>query len=144
MERLARIQETYEDGTALVRAVCMDCRSCGGCGSTQKQALFRVKNPIDAHLGELVTVTEASGLAQIGAAVLYLMPLILFLAGYYAGNALWNAGAVTGSLAFAAYIICAAIWNRTAGKKQKTVYTITGYPSADVLESQIKGDNDLD
>lgn len=149
MEKLARIRETYDDGTALVSAVresaCSgDCHKCAGCGAVQQTVLLRAENPIGARPGELVTVTADSGPVLAGAAVLYLMPLALFFVGYFAGDALWNLGAVIGCLAFVLGIAGVVLYDRLVSKKQNTVYTITGYPSEKVLESQIKGDNDLD
>lgn len=149
MEQLARVRETHDDGMALVSVVresaCSgDCHKCSGCGAVQQTVLLRAENPIGAHPGELVTVTADSGPVLAGAAILYLLPLVLFFAGYFAGAVLWRLGAVTGCLAFMLGIVCVVAYDRLVAKKQNTVYTITGYPSGKVLESQIKGDNDLD
>ncbi len=149
MEKLVRVRKTYDDGTALVSALresaCSgDCHKCAGCGAVQQTLLFRAENPIGARPGELVTVTADSGPVLAGAAVLYLMPLVLFFVGYFAGAAFWNLGAAIGCLAFALGIAGVVLYDRLVARKKNTVYTITGYPSANVLESQIKGDNDLD
>ena len=149
MEKLVRVRETYDDGMALVSAVrqsaCSgDCHKCTGCGAVQQTVLIRAANPIGARPGELVTVTANTGPVLAGAAVLYLLPLVLFFAGYFAGAALWSTGALTGCLAFILGIVCVVAYDRLVAKKQNTVYTMTGYPSKNVLESQIKGDNDLD
>ena len=149
MEQLVRVKQIYDDGTALVsrarQSACSgDCHKCSGCGAVTQPVLLRAVNPIGAKPGELVTISSESGPVLAGAAVLYLMPLGLFFAGYLAGALLWQQGALTGCAAFAAGIAGAVLYDRLVARKQKTVYTITGYPSQSVLESQIKGDNDLD
>ena len=84
MEQLARIKEVYEDGTALLgvarKSACSgDCYQCSGCGAVQETVLIRANNAIHAHLGELVVITARSAPVLVGAAVMYLMPLVLFL-----------------------------------------------------------------
>ncbi len=147
MEKLARVRVTYEDGTALVTAVqksaCSgECYTCAGCGGVRQAMLLRAANPIGASPGELVTLTADPG-PVLGAVWMYLMPPVMFFAGYFAGD-IWNVGKATGFLAWMLGIAAIVAYHRFAPKKKRLGYTITGYPSADVLESQIKGDNDLD
>ena len=90
MEQLVRVKETCEDGTARVirvrESACSgDCHKCSGCGAVRQTMLLRAVNAIGAKPGELVTVSSRSGPVLAGAAVLYLMPLALFFAGYLAG-----------------------------------------------------------
>lgn len=145
MEQQVRVRQVFADGTAQVMRVresaCSgDCHKCSGCGAQRQTVLFTAVNAIGAKPGELVTVTSKSGPVLAAAAVLYLMPVVLFFLGYLAGHLLWSRGAPAGCLAFGAGIALAAVYDRRVVKKQKTVYTITGYPS----ESRIKGDSDLD
>lgn len=145
MEQQVRVRQVFADGTAQVMRVresaCSgDCHKCSGCGAQQQTVLFTAVNAIGAKPGELVTVTSQSGPVLAAAAVLYLAPVALFFLGYLAGHLLWSQGALVGCMAFAAGIALAAVYDRKVAKKQKTVYTITGYP----LGSRIKGDNDLD
>ena len=102
--------------------------------------LFRAVNAIGAAPGDLVTVTSESGPVLMGAAVLYMVPLVLFFVGYLAGAA-FGAGAAVGCLAFVLGIVLAAVYDRQVAAKKETVYTITGYSSGN---SHTKGDNDLD
>ena len=44
--------------------------------------VFTARNPIGARPGDMVTVESATGPVLKAAAVLYLMPLVLFIAGY--------------------------------------------------------------
>ena len=61
------------------------------------------------------------------AVVLYILPLLLFFAGYFAGAALWSMGALVGCLAFAAGIAGVVAYDRLVAAKSKPVYTIIGY-----------------
>lgn len=148
MKQLLRVQKICDDGTALLsggyRSGCPGlCGQCAGCGGAKQTVLLRAVNAIGAKPGELVTVSAAPGSVP-EAAALWLMPPGLFFAGYLAGTLLWQQGTLTGTAALAAGIAGAVLRNRRMAGKRKTVYTITGYPSQKMLESQIKGDNDLD
>ena len=149
MEQLARIKEIYDDGTALV--ICVrenacpeDCHKCSGCGAVQQTMLLRAINAIGAKPGELVTVESNSKPVLVGAAVLYLLPLVLFFGGYLAGELLWGNGALTGCAAFVLSIVLAIFYDRRVVKKQDHVYTITGYPGGKFAGSHTKGDNYFD
>ena len=149
MEQLVRIKEVRGNGTAVVMRVresaCSgDCHKCSGCGAVQQTMLLEAVNAIGARPGELVTIQSETGPVLTGAVVLYMMPLVLFFLGYFVGDTLWKMGALAGCLAFAGGIALVVLYDRLVAKKQKTVYTITGYPTASALGSQIKGDNHLD
>ena len=88
--------------------------------------LLTANNPIGAKPGDVVTVEAKTGPVLAAAAMLYVLPLILFFAGCIAGTC-WNAPVLTGCIAFALGILAAVLYDRLVAKKQKTVYTITGY-----------------
>ena len=149
MEQIVRVHRLREDGRAdiiLVResACSGDCHKCSGCGAVRQTMLLRAVNTIGAKPGELVTLSSRSGPVLAGAAVLYLMPLALFFAGYLAGAVLWEMGALTGCVAFVLGIVLAVVYDRLVAKKQNQVYTITGYAGEDTLGSHTKGDNEFD
>ncbi len=121
-----------------------DCHKCSGCGAAQQTIVLRAVNEIRAKPGELVTVTSKTGPVLAGAAVLYLLPLVLFFAGYLAGIMLWEKGALTGCVAFLLGIALAVLYDRLVAKKQNQVYTITGYAGVKTPESYTKGDNNCD
>ena len=62
--------------------------------------LFRAVNAIDAKPGQLVTVTAESAPVLRAAAVLYLLPVLLFVLGYLLGAARWDSGAICGGVGF--------------------------------------------
>ena len=77
------------------------------------------------------------------AAVLYMMPLVLFFLGYGLGAALAISGGIMGGLGFVLGIALVVVYDRRFAKQVKTVYTITGYAGDSLLESKKKGDNQL-
>ena len=145
MEQLVRVKEVYDDGTALVihvrESACSgDCHKCSGCGAAKETILLKAQNPIGAGRGDLVTLESATGPVLKAAAVLYMIPMLLFFAGYFAGDAIWDRGALCGCAAFVAGIILAVIYDRKIGKADKTGYTITGFVERSFLNSDKKGE----
>ena len=132
MEQLVRVRETFEDGTALVMHVresaCSgDCHKCSGCGAAKETILLKAKNPIGARRGDLVKLESATGPVLKAAAVMYMLPMLLFFVGYFLGDSLWQLGALVGCLFFAVSIALAVLYDRKIGKTEKNGYTITGF-----------------
>lgn len=132
MEQTVRVRKISPDGTAQVvytrESACSgDCHKCGGCGAAAETMLLTADNSIGARPGELVTIASKSGPVLAAAAVLYLMPIALFFLGYLLGGMVWGRGSLVGCLAFALGIGAAVAYDRLVVRKQKTVYTITGY-----------------
>lgn len=131
MEQLVRVKKVHEDGTATVmhirESACSgDCHKCSGCGAAKEAIIFEAKNPIGAKAGELVKVESESGPVLKAAAVMYLIPMILFFAGYALGS-IWNLGALIGCLSFVASIFLAVVYDRKVVRKKETIYTITKF-----------------
>ena len=148
MEQLVRVKRTYDNGTAQVlrirESACSgDCHKCSGCGAAQEAIVLEAENPIGAAVGDFVTVCAATGPVLKGAAVLYMMPLVLFFLGYILGMMAWGKGGLAGCLAFVLGIALAVVYDRKVAAKNKTVYTITGF-AGKTLESKKKGNYDLD
>ena len=132
MKQLVRVRKVHEDGTATVihirESACSgDCHKCSGCGAAKEAILLEAKNPIGAKAGDLVTVESETGPVLKAAAVMYMLPIVLFFAGYAVGAALWNRGALVGCLSFVASIGLAVLYDRKVVKKQNNGYTITGF-----------------
>ena len=148
MEQLVRVLKCNDDGTAQVihirQSACSgDCHKCSGCGAVSQTMVLTANNPIGAKAGQVVTVHASSGPVLAAAAVLYMLPLMLFFIGYLTFHLVWNLGALGGCLAFVLGIGIAAVYDQKVARKQKTVYTITGFGHM-VPDSPEKGDNDLD
>lgn len=148
MEQLVRVKEAHTDGTATVliirESACSgDCHKCSGCGAAKEAILLTAENPIGAQRGDLVKVESETAPVLKAAAVLYMLPLVLFFVGYAVAAALNISGGIGGGLAFAISIAIIVIYDRRMQKKDKTIYTITGLAGDSLLRSQNKGDHDL-
>ncbi len=88
MTQIATVEEILGDGLARIsvprKTACgHDCEECAGCGMTGAAIYATAKNPVDAKPGEKVVV-ESSTQKLLGVvALVYLLPVILFLAGYF-------------------------------------------------------------
>ena len=139
MTQRVKVLSVERDGTARVmhirQSACSgDCHQCSGCGAAQETMVLTVRNAIGAGAGDLVLISSESGPVLKAAAVMYLLPLVLFFLGYLVGFLLWQHGAALGCTAFAAGIAVSILYDRKVVKKQKTVYTITGYAPAGVQD----------
>ena len=77
---------------------CEKCEDSGSCGITAQQpALQRLRNTVDARVGDVVVIGIASGAVLKAAVLTYLLPLILALgasaSGLYLGG---DGGALAG------------------------------------------------
>ena len=135
MEQKVRVRKLLDDSTAQVMVIresaCSgDCHKCSGCGAAKETILFEAKNPIGARTGDVVTVTSETGPVLKAAAVLYMLPLVLFFSGYALGVALGISGSLMGGVAFALSVGLVVIYDRRMAKKDNTIYTITGFAGA--------------
>lgn len=130
MEQIVKVCHVMEDGTAQVvkmrESACSgDCHKCAGCGAAREMLVLNAKNPIGAKPGDKVVLRSDSAPVLQAAAILYILPLILFLAGYLLGEAFWGKGMVLGLCALALSLIPVRWANRYLTKKM--VYTITAF-----------------
>ena len=132
MEQIVRVHRLRDDGRAdiiLVResACSGDCHKCSGCGAQKETMIVTAENPIRADVGDLVVLTSDTASVMKAVVAVYLIPLLLFFAGYALGAALhWN-GVLAGGLGFVLGVVLAVRFDRRTAKKNDTVYTITGY-----------------
>jgi sigma-E factor negative regulatory protein RseC len=147
MEQIVRVKETHNDGTATVflqrESACSgDCHKCSGCGAAKEVMIVLAQNPIGAGRGDLVVLETKTGPVMKAVGMFYVLPLVLFFAGYALGN-LWNLGALVGSLGFVLAIAACVLYDRKIAKKEE-VHTITGYAGDYLLKSVKKGDHEND
>ncbi len=131
MEQRVKVRCCNPDGTAQVfhirQSACSgDCHKCSGCGAVQETVLLTAQNPIGAKPGDVVTIETKTGPVLAAAAMLYVLPLVLFFAGCLLGS-LWGLALYIGGAGFALGILLAVVYDRCVAKKKQTVYTITGY-----------------
>lgn len=77
-----------------------DCHKCAGCGAVTQTLCLTARNPIGAQPGDRVWIESGSGPVLGAAALVYLLPLLCFLGGYFAASALgpWAYGVGGGAL----------------------------------------------
>ena len=132
MEQTVKVHRLRGEGRAdviLVResACSGDCHKCSGCGAQKETMIVTAENPIRADVGDLVVLTSDTASVMKAVVAVYLIPLLLFFAGYALGAALhWN-GVLAGGLGFVLGVVLAVRFDRRTAKKNDTVYTITGY-----------------
>ena len=132
MEQIVRVHRLHPDGRAdiiLVResACSGDCHKCSGCGAAKETMIVTAENPIRASVGDFVTLTSDTASVMKAVVVVYLLPLVLFFAGYALGAAIdWLPG-LMGGFGYALGVAFAVWFDRYTAKKNDTVYTITGY-----------------
>lgn len=117
MAEVVRIRESACSG---------DCHKCSGCGAAKQTVLFTAHNPIGAQPGDSVVVESDTAAVLKGAALLYVLPLVTFLAGYILGENLWGRGILVSILGFVLGMLPIKLYDRHLAKKE-TVYTIKAY-----------------
>ncbi len=131
MEQWVSVTQCFSDGTAQVlrtrESACSgDCHKCSGCGAAAQSVLVTARNPIGAKPGDRVLITSDTAPVLAAAALLYILPLVLFIAGYLAAESLWGKGPLLGLGGFMLGLVCAKLYDRRITKSKKTVYTIIG------------------
>ncbi len=131
MEQVVKVCRVFDNGTAQVlrtrESACSgDCHQCSGCGAAKEEIRLTVEDPIGVAPGDMVTIWSESAPVLGAAAVLFVLPLLLFYVGFYLGAVL-GAGALGGGIGFGLGLAAAVVYDRKILSKKKTTYTITGY-----------------
>lgn len=110
------------------RSACSgDCHQCGGCGAARETITVSAENLIGAGIGDDVIVETATGTVLKAAAVVYLLPIALFFAGYFLGEALRFFPGVMGAGCFALGILPAVWMNRKLTRGREKTFRIVAY-----------------
>ena len=131
MTQIATVEKLLPGGYAEIsvprKTACgHDCEECAGCGMTGAAIKARAKNDPNAQPGEKVVV-ESSTKHLLGVmSLVYLLPIVLFLLGYFATGSLSSEGLryAIAIAAFAAGIIPAIICDRRTKKSGALTFTI--------------------
>lgn len=131
MQRKATVQTILADGRAELavqrESACSgDCHHCGGCGTVGQTLRLTAENPIGAQKGDVVYISSESAPVLWAAALVYTLPLLLFLACYLLSMRLGAWAAAIGAAAFLLGLLPAFAYNRHV-KKQPPVYKIIGF-----------------
>lgn len=110
MTQIATVERILDENHAEIsvprKSACgHDCEECAGCGVTGAAVKARANNPIGAQPGEKVVV-ESSTQKMLGiVALVYAIPVALFLIGYLAAFALGGSVGVQYGTAIAGFVL---------------------------------------
>ena len=132
MTQTATIQKIFPDGMAEIavprKSACgHDCEECAGCGVTGTAVLAKAKNPIGASVGDKVVVESSSKTVLGIIAIVYMIPVVLFLLGYFCTERLLPAESLRYAAAIACFflgLIPAVAYDRHLKKQGTMYYTI--------------------
>ena len=132
MQQIIQVTRELESGYAEVflgrQSACSgDCHHCGGCGAVREKLFVRAENPVGARPGDRVIVESDTGSVLLSAILVYLVPLLLFFAGYFLGAALGWLPGLLGGLGFCLGVVPVLLWNRHLERRKETTFRITGF-----------------
>lgn len=130
MTQIATVERLLDSGYAEIsvprKSACgHDCEECAGCGMTGAAIKARAKNDIDAQPGDKVVV-ESSTKKLLGViALVYVLPVIFFLLGYFLTEGLAENWRYVIAIAAAVVSFLPSIfYDRYARRKEKLTYQI--------------------
>ena len=130
MTQIATVEEILSGGYATIsvprKSACgHDCEECAGCGMTGAAIYTKAKNSIGATPGQKVVV-ESSTKKLLGVVMLvYLLPVIFFLLGYFLSEGLTEGVRYVIAVAAAALtMIPIVMYDRYARRNETLTYTI--------------------
>ena len=130
MTQIATVERLLDSGYAEIsvprKSACgHDCEECAGCGMTGAAIKARARNDVDAQPGDKVVV-ESSTKKLFGViALVYVLPVIFFLLGYFLTEGLAENWRYVIAIAAAAVSFLPSIfYDRYAQRKEKLTYQI--------------------
>ncbi len=130
MTQVATVEKILDSGYAEIsvprKSACgHDCEECAGCGMTGAAIRARARNDIEARPGQKVIV-ESSTKDVFGViALVYVLPVVLFLLGYFLSEGLSEGVRYAIAIAAAAVsLVPCVLYDRHARKSEKLTYRI--------------------
>ncbi len=130
MTQIATIEKDLGGGYAEIsvprKSACgHDCEECAGCGMTGAAIKARAKNGIGAQPGDKVVVESSTKKIFGVVALVYVLPVVLFLLGYFLSKGLSEGARYAIAIAaFAVSFIPCVLYDRHARKKELLTYQI--------------------
>lgn len=132
MTQIATVERILDEGHAVVsvprKSACgHDCEECAGCGVTGAAVQAKAVNPIGAQPGQKVVVESSTKKMLRIVALVYLIPVALFLAGYLLAALLTANVAVqylTAVAGFLAGVLIAVAYDRRLRARGGLSFTI--------------------
>ena len=107
-----------------------DCSKCaGGCGAmaAQEEIVVTAQNLIGAKVGDTVYIEGETKKVAWAILLVYVMPVVLFLIGYFLGQQ-WDRGNLIGILGFFLGLVLAVLESRRQRKRgQEIQYRIISF-----------------
>lgn len=132
MRQQVEVKSVSADGYAHVAAIrrsaCSgDCHKCSGCGAVVQEVQVRAKNLIGAVPGDQVIVESSTRAVFSALLVVYLLPIILLLAGYFVGYGLQLRPGLWSLAGFCLGIVVILLYNRHISHRSQMQFTITAF-----------------
>lgn len=131
MTQIATVERLLDGDYAVIsvprKSACgHDCEECAGCGVTGAAVEARAANPIGAEPGQKVVVQSDTQKMLGIVAMVYLIPVVLFLACYLGTMLLVSpsAAGIAGGVGFAAGIGIAVLYDRRLRRQGGLRFTI--------------------
>jgi len=122
------IDSNYAEISVPRKSACgHDCEECAGCGVTGAAVLARAANPIGARIGQKVVVQSDTNKMLSIVALVYFIPVALFLIGYVAMAFLTPNVAIQYGVAIAGFfigIVAAILYDRKLKERGGLTFTI--------------------
>ena len=130
MTQIATVEKDLGGGYAEVsvprKSACgHDCEECAGCGMTGAAIKARARNDIGAQPGDKVVVESSTKKIFGVVALVYVLPGVLFLLGYFLSEGL--AEGMRYAIAVATFVVSfipCVLYDRHARKKELLTYQI--------------------
>ena len=130
MTQIATVEKDLGGGYAEVsvprKSACgHDCEECAGCGMTGAAIKARARNDIGAQPGEKGVVESSTKKIFGVVALVYVLPVVLFLLGYFLSEGL--AEGMRYAIAVATFVVSfipCVLYDRHARKKELLTYQI--------------------
>lgn len=130
MTQIATIERDLGGGYAEIsvprKSACgHDCEECAGCGMTGAAIKARARNDIGAQPGDKVVVESSTRKIFGVVALVYVLPVVLFLLGYFLSEGL--AEGMRYAIAVATFVVSfipCVLYDRHARKKELLTYQI--------------------
>ena len=127
MEQQAKVIRIVTDTVAKVavkrKSACSgDCHTCHGCPHPDEIVMVNADNFVGAQVGDDVIVSSDTGRVLKLAAMLYLMPMVLFFLGYFLMPGGEGARLLVGGAAFVVGILICVYVSRGMKKNNKEMH----------------------
>ena len=129
MTQIATVKSTPKGGVVLVSvaretACGHDCEKCAGCGAQAGSLTVQARCSFPVSVGEKVEIYSGQKVLAF-AALVYLVPVVLFLLGYFlsVGLPVWGRYLCAGA-GFALGLCAAVVCDRNERKKKAITYEI--------------------